>query len=311
MASPSEVEVVAVVLNWRQPAITESVCRDFVAQGEEGWRLVVIDNGSGDGSVDRLRLLVAGLPRSELIEAQENLGYCKGCNLGIGRAKALGARYVLLLNNDMQLPEGSVRPLVDALDNDPQLSAVGPTILDPKGRCWSQGGGIRLRANLVTLHNEGGEPEPVTAGPEPVSFLPGACALYRLDALEAVGGLDESYFMYWEDVELGERIRARGGKVAWLPWTRVTHDTSASSGGGVSALRKYLCALNQMRWLRRHGRVQHWLSTLLLDFLLWPLSLGSGTHAAWAKLRGLIDGLRGIAPGPRSVERWTGASRSR
>src|SRR5690606_34482302 len=118
-------------------------------------------------------------------------------NLALRAARAAGAEHALLLNNDCRVPPDFLAPLVAALDADRSLAGVAPTIVTPDGRAWSEGGVVRARANLVVLRGQGREPAPRTHGPEACEFLPGACVLYRLADLAAVGDLDESYFMYW------------------------------------------------------------------------------------------------------------------
>jgi GT2 family glycosyltransferase len=296
-------EVVALILNFRHPESTLAVVADLARGGCSDVGVVVLDNSGGS---PELRTALEGRPGHELIAFQRNLGYCAAMNRGIARARELGASFVLFLNDDVRLPPEFLRPLRDALANDSSLAAVGPTIVTPNGRAWSQGGEVRLRPNLVTLRNQGGEPAPLDSGPEAVGFLPGACALYRLADLAALGDLDEDYFMYWEDVDLGARLRARERGVVWLPWIRVTHAASSSSGGGRSPLRKYMSAVNTVRWLRAHGRARDWFAFVLFEIVLFPLTFVSGTspRAAWAKLVGTLAGLRGARVTASDVERW-------
>ena len=297
-------EVVAVVLNWRLADAALDVVADLRACGCSNLLVLAIDNGSGDGSAGKLeRAVEDGV---ELLAFEHNLGYCAAMNRAIARAVERGATYVLFLNNDVRLPAGFLDPLVTVLENDPSVAAVGPTIVDPDGRAWSQGGSLGFRPNLVSLHGQGGPPAPTDHGPEAVEFLPGACALFRVADLEAVGRLDEDYFMYWEDVDLGRRLRDAGRKLVWLPWIVVTHEPSRSSGGGRSPLRKYMSAVNSVRYLRRHGGARLWLAFLLFDCLLWPATLFSGTsvRASFAKARGLWNGLCGRRVTVRDVARY-------
>ena len=305
------VEVAAIVLNYRLVEATLRVVEDLVASGHEGLRVITLDNGSGDGSAERLSSEVGARPRHEVLAFPDNLGYCAAINRGLARARELGAEFALLLNNDVRLPGGFLRTLVSCLENDPSLAAVGPTIVTPDGRSWSEGGEVRARPNLVSLRNQGGVPARIDAGPRAVGFLPGACVLYRLADLLAIGDLDEDYFMYWEDVDLGARMRAAGRRLVWFPWVRVEHAASSSSGGGRSPLRKYMSAVNTVRWLRAHGRMRHWLAFAVFDLLLFPLTFLSGTSApaAWAKLRGTWVGLRGGRVTRADVDRYLGRAR--
>lgn len=298
-------EVVAIVLNFRLAAATLRVVEQLAACGHAATTTLVIENGSGDGSPERLRAGLAGRERCELLVFDENLGYCGAINRGLARARALGAEMVLLLNNDVVLEDGFLAPLVACLEHDPSLAGVTPTIVTPEGRVWSEGGEVRVRPNLVTLRRQGRAPTPRDAGPEAVGFLTGACVLYRLADLAAIGDLDEAYFMYWEDVDLGARLRARGRTLLWLPWVRVVHEASSSSGGGRSPLRKYMSAVNTVRWLRAHGSMRTWCAFWFFDVALLPLSFFGGTsaRAAWAKLRGIRDGLRGHRVTRQDVDR--------
>ena len=158
------------------------------------------------------------------------------------------------------------------------------------------------------LCNQGRPPAPTDAGPEEVDFLAGACALYRLADLAAVGDLDEDYFMYVEDVDLGLRLRANGRRLAWIPWVRVEHAATSASGGGRTPLRKYFSGVNTVRLLRRHGRVRDWLSFVVFDVALWPLAFVAGPRPAVAKLRGLWAGGLGYRLTAADVERYLPAS---
>ncbi|HZN40886.1 MAG TPA: hypothetical protein VFD82_18920, partial [Planctomycetota bacterium] len=158
--------------------------------------------------------------------------------------------------------------------------------------------------NALRLCGHGKAPHPRDHGPEAVEFLPAACVLFRTADLCAIGGFDESYFMYWEDVDLCDRLRARGGAIVWLPWVRVEHAPGQSSGGGRSPLRKFLMACNSVRWLRRRGTLRTWAAFCLFDVVGWPLAVLAGPRAAWAKLRGTLAGLAGHRANASDVERY-------
>lgn len=305
MAEPA---VAAIVVNWRLADATLRCVADLAACGYPRLRILAIDNGSGPEVAGRLAAGLGEAADSMMLE--HNVGYCAAVNLGLRWARDQGAELALLVNNDVRLPEGFLQPLAEAMANDPDLACVGPTMVRPDGLVWCEGGVLAFAPNLARLRRQGRPPRPLEHGPEPVDFVPGACALYRLADLAAVGDLEESYFMYWEDVELGLRLRALGKKIVWLPWTRVVHDVSASSGGGRTRLRRYLCALNQVRFLRRHGRPHWWAALLLCDLLGWPLGFLSGDVATtWAKARGLFDGLCGGSAGADVVERLAAGGR--
>ena len=300
MNSSTALRVAVIVLNWRQAQATLACLRDLRDSGHDNLRVLLVDNGSGDGSVEELRAEQG----AEVIALEANLGYCKAVNRGLAWAKAVGAEQVLLLNNDVRLPSGFLPPLVDVLAHAQGVAGVMPVVLGADGRVWSEGAEVRFGPNLVRLLRQGKAPSPRTEGPKAVGFLPGACALYRLADLEQVGWLDEEYFMYMEDAELGERLRALGKQLVCLPWVRVVHHAGTSSGGRRSPLRKFLMGRNAVLFARRHGGLRLWGAVLLFEILLWPLSLvtGASPASAMAKARGIWRGLRNGAVGPADVE---------
>ncbi len=298
----------ALLLNWRQAALTEQCMFDLVAARGPGLQVLLIDNGSGDDSRSRLeaaaaQATTAGLP-TDVLALPTNLGFTGGMNAGLKWAAAAGCDFVLVLNNDLRLPRDFLAPLVAVLQHDPRVAAVAPTVVHPDGTVWAQGGDVGFCQNGLRLRGHGGAPAPTTAGPELVDFVPGACVLFRTAAVTAVGGFDDGYFMYWEDVELCRQLAARGHRIVWLPWVRVTHLGGASAGGSRSPLRKYLMAKNGVRYLRRHGSLRNWAALLLLDLPTLPLLLATAPRAGWAKLCGLCAGLRNRPSLAADVARW-------
>lgn len=287
----------ALLLNWRQAELTLQALRDLLAVDDAPMHVLVIDNGSADGSAATLAAALPGLPtgphRVELAALPDNLGFTGGMNHGIHWAAANGLPFTLVLNNDLRLPKDFLRPLVDVLTNDAGVAAVGPTVLQGDGMVWAEGGEVGFGPNVLRLIRQGRPPRPRTAGPEAVQFLPGACVLFRTGELAAIGGFDDRYFMYWEDVDVCARLRERSGRIVWLPWVRVEHIGGRSSGGGKSPLRKFLMACNAVRYLRARGTPMAWAALVVFDVVLWPLALASGPRAALAKLRGTWAGLRG------------------
>jgi GT2 family glycosyltransferase len=302
-------KVAALLLNWRQAQLTLRCLQDLLAVQGVALRVLVMDNGSGDGSAGLLAAAVGAAVATgaavEFLGFDQNLGFCAAMNRGIAWARERGASMVLLLNNDLRLPPDFLLPLVEVLRNDRKVTAVGPTILRPDGRAWAQGGSLGFYPNALRLNGHGRVPAGRDHGPEAVDFLPGACVLFRLEDLEAVGGLDESFFMYWEDVDVCRKLRDRGRSL-WLPWVQVVHQGTSSSGGGRSPMRKYMMACNGVRYLRRSGTVAQWAAFLVFDVLLWPLSLfgAGGPRPAFAKARGMLAGLLGRRVGRADVERY-------
>ncbi|MCA8976917.1 MAG: glycosyltransferase family 2 protein [Planctomycetes bacterium] len=291
--------VAVLLLNFRRPELTLQCLEDLRRVTGVALSVLVIDNGSGDGSAAAFTARLGDWQggewghRLELLLLEQNLGFAGGMNRGLAWADSRRLPFVLVLNNDVRLEPDAIEPLLRVLENDARVAAVGPTVLHPDGTVWAEGGRIAFAPNALRLCGHGGAPRPREHGPEEVGFLPCAIVLFRTAELAAIGGFDDSYFMYWEDVELCKRLRDRGGRIVWLPWVRVEHAAGSSSGGARSPLRKYLMARNAVRYLATNGSVTGWLGWLAFDLLLWPLTLLTGPKAAIAKLEGTLAGLRG------------------
>jgi N-acetylglucosaminyl-diphospho-decaprenol L-rhamnosyltransferase len=197
--------------------------------------VVVVDNGSSDGTPDMIR---ERWPSVQLIEAGRNLGFARANNRGI---RATESEYVLLLNPDTVMRPGAAAVLVDALIRHPDAAAAGPRLVDEAGMAelsfgWSISplgelrqkvvGGLYARRLAPVVRRvdrwsrQAGERE----------WVSGACVLLRRRDLEAVGLLDERFFMYTEDVDLCVQLRRRGRTILFVPEAEVLHLRGRSAG---------------------------------------------------------------------------------
>ncbi len=217
-----ESAVAIIVLNWNGWRDTVS-CLVALERLEYPRReVIVVDNGSTDGSVDHIR---AAFPTVRLLEAEVNLGFSGGCNLGIRDALDRGFDYVWLLNNDAKADPTALSALVETAEADPRIGATGSVIyhMDRPDTVQEWGGG---RVNLWS-----GRMRIMTAPSEP-NCLSGCSLLIRAKVLERAGPLDERFFLYWEDTDLSLRIRKLGYRLAVAPASHVHHRGSASTGRG-------------------------------------------------------------------------------
>lgn len=190
--------------------------------------IVVVDNDSADGSAQAVR---SGWPAVSVIETGRNLGFARGVNRGI---RATDSRLILLLNSDAVPPPGGIDRLVEILDQDGEVAVVGPRLVDETGRLEVSFGpmlspvGELLQKCLVGAHRRG---VPVIAGvverrarrPRVVDWVSGACLLVERAVAEAVGLLDERYFLYAEDVDFCAAVRAQGRQILFTPAVEVRH----------------------------------------------------------------------------------------
>ncbi|MFH2000613.1 MAG: glycosyltransferase family 2 protein, partial [Planctomycetota bacterium] len=188
---------------------------------------------------------------------------------------------------------------------------IGPKVLDPSGKVWCAGGEIAFHQNISRLRGYGSSDNGSYDKTEPVDYLPACCILISREVFDRIGLLDEDYFCYLEDVEFCLRASRAGFPVTYFPGAKVCHYCSHSTGGGYSAARKYMNALNSVRFLKKYGTLKMWLAFWLLDFCALPLvfflRLFKGqTRGATAKFRGLLDGLAGRKVTPERLERFHG-----
>ena len=290
-------KVLAVVLNWNGGELNLDCVASLLDQGLEQRDVVFVDNASTDGSVEQV---VARFPDLRVLVNDENLGFGHGTNRGIDAALEAGADAVLLVNNDVVLPAGTLGPLVEALGEDEALGIVGPRVLDraEPATVWCAGGRLTYRQNLSVLIGHGRPDGPEYRSRAEVDYLAGCAMLVRRAVFERVGMFDGAYFAYHEDLDFCLSARAAGFAVLRVGEVAALHAPHHSTGGGYSPGRKYMMAVNTVWFLRRHGTVGRWLSFLLFDVAtLAPLVLlglfDGRLPGVLAKARGTWDGLRG------------------
>ena len=225
-------KVCTIVLNWNGWRDT-SVCLSSLAKLDyKNQEVIVVDNGSTDDSVSRLR---SEFPHVRLLETGCNLGFGAGCNFGIRYALAIGAPYVWLLNNDTRVEPQALNSLVEKANSDRAIGAVGSAIYsmrEPQSlQAW--GGG---RVNFW-LGRSRHWLKPVRD--DAVDFITGASMLVSREALGSVGLLDEQFFMYWEDADFCFRLRHAKWKLAVAGDSKIWHKGSASAGKESISLDRY------------------------------------------------------------------------
>jgi N-acetylglucosaminyl-diphospho-decaprenol L-rhamnosyltransferase len=274
-----------VVVNYESGPLLTRAIASLEAEGPA--ELVVVDNGSTDGSVDQLR---EQNPDIDVLDPGRNLGYGAAANRGVAATKS---ELVLVCNPDLFVSPGALSEMRAALDSDPTIAAVGPLIRKPDGERYPSArqfpsmidaaghallGQFAPDNPFTRAYHHAGALEPDTV--RPVDWVSGACFLVRRSAFEQVGGFDERYFMYMEEVDLCWRLGRAGWKVVYAPAAMVIHRQ------GVSTDRHpYRMIVEHHRSLLRFaGRsTSGWRRALL------PLvAVGIGVRAALAGIRKLV-----------------------
>lgn len=307
---PRSTRIAVVVLNFRTPDLVEECIDSLLPEiDREQDLVVVVDNASGDESVPRLRALLKRHPGQPitLVESPHNGGFAAGNNLGIAAARA---QAYLLLNSDTLVRPGAVERLWEGLSADPKVGLVSPRLEWPDGTpqvsCFrfhtpvseflagsATGFFWRLLRSFeiaVPVRDE-----PFT--PEWTSF---AAVLVRAEALAGIGGLDEDFFMYYEDADTCRRLWRAGWKVLHDPRAHVVHLRGGTSPvKSLTAERKrrprYLYASRAHYFRKTYGP-----AGLLAANLLWTLGRG----IAWA--REIVGNKRPHVVERELGDRWRG-----
>lgn len=278
-----------VIVNWNGWRDT-ILCLDALrAMTYKRLLIIVVDNGSTDDSVARIR---AAHPGILLVQTGKNLGFSGGNNAGIREAIRAKAKYVWLLNNDTQPAPTALRELVQTAESDSKLGAVGSVLFytqaPEKIQAW--GGGW---VNLWTGYSSHATKPP--SRESRLDFLTAASMLVRTMVLEDVGLMDDRFFLYWEDAELCFRLRKKGWGLGVATRSVVRHHVNASTGKTSSAIdRHFTCSA--IRFLAEYAP-----SPILSSFLFLFLRLGRRA------LMGRIDAVRNVWKGVqdyRHRDRW-------
>jgi GT2 family glycosyltransferase len=242
------VVVVAVVLSWNRHDDTLACLRSLV--GEPGLSTIVVDNASTDGTVDSVR---SGFPGVELIVNDSNLGFSAGNNIGIRRALELGADWVLVLNNDVEVEAGFLAPLLDEASRRRDVAALSPKILlaDAPDVVWFAGASYDPGRGYNGRQRGYGERDDGRFDDvHETDRVCGAAMLVPRAVLERDGLFDEQLFAYYEDTDWSLRVH---GPLIVVPASRVHHKVSASSGGESSPTTLYYGTRNALVVAERHA----------------------------------------------------------
>lgn len=236
-ASETEPDWAAVVINYEAGEALCECVRSLLDDTSAGRppEVVVVDNGSSDGSA---ATVARSLPAVTVLHPGANLGYARAANLGIA---ATHAPVVAVCNPDLEVEKGAAGALVRRLATEADLGAVGPLIRNTDGTIYPSARsdprvrdavghgllGLVWRTNPFTRRYRQLDADP--SRPRDVDWVSGAAVWLRRDALETVGGWDERYFMYVEDVDLCWQLRNGGWRVGYEPGGVVTHAQGATT----------------------------------------------------------------------------------
>jgi GT2 family glycosyltransferase len=301
--------VFIVIVNYRTASLVVDCLASLEAQVPvlRGGRVIVVDNASGDGSVQEIHAAAirhAWNAWLEVLELPRNGGFAYGNNAGIRRVREIDPafRAVVMLNPDTVAQPGALECLVSFFTENPEAGIAGARIesgsgfvetsahADPSPRGELHGGAqldVLVRWLPLTALNP-------TAGPQRCDWVSGACMAVRREVFDAAGPLDEEFFLYFEEVDYCVRARQLGWQCWYVPQARVVHFEGASTGIRTAGRRRpaYWYASRRRFFVKRYG-----VAGLLAADLLWGLGRSS---LVLRRLLGL-GGRAGIRHEPSSV----------
>ena len=282
--------------------MTSECIRSVLAMSAGNFEIIVVDNGSSDGSA---QMLPQEFPQITVLSQETNLGFAAGCNVGVRYAVAKGVEYVLLLNNDTLVAPDFVSEMLAVIETDPRIAAVCPKIyfVDPPDKLWYAGadfslwtGTVRHRGWKEIDHGQFDHCQEITRAT-------GCAMLVRCSALGDVGLLDEQFWAYAEDLDWSLRFLKRGYRLMYAPKARLWHYDGATSvksmGKGSEAMRQFLGTRNMVFIARKHLRWWH-VPTYLLTFALNHIAFYTALRLWRRDFRALVALYRGLSHGLRS-----------
>lgn len=289
-------KVSIIILNWNGWKDTLECLKSLENNNYSNYRVVVVDNGSTDDSLDKLQDIESD--RVSLISLEANWGFSGGNNFGVKRALENETDYVLLLNNDTVVEKNFLSELVKEAEKNPKAGLFGPKIYyyNDKNRIWFAGGRISVNPLEVSGTHIGlnkidkGQYDKV----KKVDYITGCCLLIKKEVIEKVGFLDEDYFLYYEDADYGWRAKKAGYNCLFVPKAKIWHKCSAGTIEGSSSY-IYYHTRNALMMVRKNGSFFERILVLKLTFWIFLKQIFKlafiPSKRTWAKavLTGLDD----------------------
>lgn len=261
-----------ILVNWNSFEYTQQCILSLQHSTGNNFDIIVIDNGSQDGSGKKLK---ATFPQIILIESDTNLGFTGGNNLGLEYSLNKGYQYSMLLNNDTEVEPDFLDILTDYMDQHPDIGAIQPKIFYHQDRTLLWDGGSYFNRLLGITYTSGLGKKPAQKHNiiKPVDWVTGCCFLTRNTILQETGLLAKNFFIYYEDVDLSFRIKQLGYKLIYYPDSVIYHIAGASNKkkekgkeGYVNPIVHYLNFRNRIWLLKKYTPIYYAPTVILYTF---------------------------------------------
>ncbi len=295
-----------VVPTWNRPAAAVAAVASLARLAGESHFTIVVDNGSRPSEREALAAALEGRAGVQRMALPTNRGFAGAVNVGLAAAFGRGAAGVLVLNDDAEVAPDLLTLLTAVVRADPSVGIVAPRVVDAtSGAEVSRG--ERVWLPLVCLPRTWLRVRGSSIAPYPVTSVLGVAFLVTRACFERIGGLEESFFAYYEEVDYCLRAAEAGFRVMVAPASEVRHDGFRGFAGGFTPLAAYLKARNLPLLLRRHGSPLAWLAfaptyvAMLAASALGYVARGEGVGVVPAIARGVADGMRARSGPPPAL----------
>ncbi len=281
-----------IVVNWNGKAYLRVCLQSLRRQTHPDFQVIVVDNGSTDGS---LEMLAQEFPEVRVEALKENMGFVVASNIGAQLAGDVDV--LVMLNNDTEVEPDWLQALCAALEAHPQAGAAASKMLLFDRRDVLHAAGDVMAPGFFPQNRGVWEVDQGQYDDDIWVFGPcGGAAAYRREVWEALGGFDERLFMYLEDVDLAWRMQKAGWKTVFVPEARVYHHLSATGGGKIAS---YYVGRNLIllhRWHLGWSEVRQAWRPLLAGHvrIVWDALRAWRGEAARARLKGVVHGVLGV-----------------
>lgn len=287
-----------IVLTWNGWIDTEECLRSLMPACEAGFRVLLVDNGSSDGTPEMAR---RAFPDVEVIENKENLGYTGGNNIGIREALSKGAEFIHLLNNDTVVDVDFARELLSVAMRDEKIGLVTSKIyfFDRPEAIWFAGGRISSWTGRSRHAGYGELDRGQFDDVEDIGRPCGCSLLVTRRFLEDVGLMNEDLFLYGEEIDWAFRAREKGYRCVLAPRSKVWHKWASGTGGAQSGNYLYYSVRNMLRVLNTHQKFGFSPLNALRNILV----VSSFAISVFTMKVGKRNGLRNVWSGARDYFR--------
>ncbi len=261
-------KVCILVLNWNRAEDTIECIESLKKVTYSNADIVVIDNGSSDDSVPRIKTIYKDV---KILELESNQFYGGGNNTGLQWAHDHGYDYVAFLNNDTTVEPDFLEPLLAGFESSPRVGMVAPLMCyyDTPDLIWYGGGNVNLWTGIVEHRHIRKHIDTLDKIPQKTDYVTGCCLMMPTKLAMELGGFDLSFKMYGEDVDLSLRTRDADYELLFIPESKIFHKVSASIGGEFSLLKMKRKLGGLYRLFQKYSKWYQW--PVLVLGQLWYL----------------------------------------